>query len=169
MFVGPVATAAWRNPKTRPDRITDCIRSIPDSRPRPTMCDRSARPHGTSLGVTDGARTRDLRSRTLRPGIHGRSPRQRLLSTLPPSFITPPLVCRLVCATLSPFCEGGDELAVEVGDVGHDATPDRPRGQWSKNSRIRLRRPPEALLSDFTLAAGVLTGVPRGGEAEDEA
>ena len=43
-------------------RITDCIRRAPESRPRLTICDLLTRPHGLAFGVTDGARTRDLRS-----------------------------------------------------------------------------------------------------------
>jgi hypothetical protein len=42
--------------------IIDCIRSAPESRPRLTVCDLLTRPHGLAFGVTDGARTRDLRS-----------------------------------------------------------------------------------------------------------
>jgi len=68
MFVGPVATAAWRNPKPRPDRVTDCIRRVPDSRPRPTMCDLSARPQ--FFGRTSSTQTIDTYSRVLLPGMN---------------------------------------------------------------------------------------------------
>ncbi len=50
------------DPKQCPDRVTDCISRAPESRPRITIWDLSARPHGLTFGVTDGARTRDLRS-----------------------------------------------------------------------------------------------------------
>ena len=43
-------------------RITDGIRRAPKSRPRLTICDLFTRSHGLAFGVTDGARTRDLRS-----------------------------------------------------------------------------------------------------------
>ena len=80
--IGERALAAASNPPYScvvdfrcPDRITDCIVEAPESRPRLTMCDLLTRPHGLAFGVTDGARTRDLRSHNpmppvaVRPGV----------------------------------------------------------------------------------------------------
>jgi hypothetical protein len=65
-----------------------------------------------------------------------------------------------MCATLSPLCEGGDDLAVGVGDVGHDAAPDR-----EKRLEKRPNTPPTTRsegVSDVRLpSAGVLTRVGR--------
>ena len=52
-------------------RITVCIRRAPESRPRLTICDLLTRPHGLAFGLTDGARTRDLRSHNLPIPVSG--------------------------------------------------------------------------------------------------